>query len=116
MLANNGGDTLFYTVVASFNMASYGEVVNETFLHLENANKFAAEQKQDFFDRVRKESTNYYSGVVLDEDFSIHEENKRLFYFYGVTDDGDNVVTASVTESVFMDEPQAIITVPEPIS
>lgn len=116
MLANNGGDNLFYTVVASFNMASYGEIVNETFLHLKNANKFAAEQKQDFFNRVQSESTTYSSGVILDEFFSVHEENERLFYFYGVTEDGENVVTVSVTETSFIDEPQAIITVPEAIS
>lgn len=111
--AYKGGDILFYTVVAIFNMFSYGEVVVETFVSLENANKSAAKQKQDFFDRVQKESKDYYFGVVLDEDFSIHEENEKLFYFYGVTDDGENAVTVSVTESTFTDEPKAIITIPE---
>lgn len=98
-------------------MRSYGHVVHGSFLNLDNANKFAAEQKQEFFDRAQDESPNYYySGVVLDEDYTIHEENERLFHFYGVTDDEENAVTVRVTESVFLDEPQAIITVPEPIS
>lgn len=116
MLANNGGDTMFYTVVARFNLRSYGHVANGTFLNLDNANKFAAEQKQEFFDRVQDDSPNYYSGVVLDEDYTIHEENERLFHFYGITDDEENVIEICVHESIFIDEPQAIITVAEAIS
>lgn len=116
ILANNGGDSLFYTVVARFNLRSYGHVANGTFLNLDNANKFAAEQKQEFFDRVQDDSPNYRSAVVLDEEFTIHEENERLFHFYGITDDEENVVDIKVHESIFIDEPQAIITVPEAIS
>lgn len=107
---------MFYTVIARFNLRSYGHVANGTFLNLDNANKFAAEQKQEFFDRVQDDSPNYRSVVVLDEEFTIHEENERLFHFYSITDDEENVVDIKVHESIFIDEPQAIITVPEVIS
>lgn len=88
----------FYLVTANFDMAEYGHLEVETFLNPENAIKFAESMKQEFIDEIP------WNGA-LDEEETVYEsyESDDLFYFYGVSENGENFVTIRVKAKKFAD-------------
>lgn len=87
---------MFYTVSANFDMAQYSELTIKSFLNLKAANDFAKEQKEEFMNQIPNDGK-------LDEESSDHEHNGELFFFYGVSEDGENFITVCVTEEMFWD-------------
>jgi hypothetical protein len=87
----------FYTVSACFDMSQYGDVAVKSFLKYENAKKWAALQVQKFL----KEIPN---NGALDDDASMDHSDHELFYYYGVSADGENFVTVQVEETTFADQ------------
>ena len=86
----------FYTVTANFDMSNHSDLEVKSFLHLENANAFGQNMKEEFLKEIP-------SNGELDEDASDHEHDAH-FYFYGVSKCGENFVTVRVTETTFEDE------------
>lgn len=86
----------FYTAIVNFDMSTYSEVKVKSFLNLENANKWAIEEKQEFLNQIP-------CNGALDEEQSDHEYDD-LFFFYGVSRDGENFVTIRVIKDTFVDE------------
>ncbi|PEM69353.1 hypothetical protein [Bacillus pseudomycoides] len=98
---------MFYTVTANFDMAQYGDLVVEQFLELGNAIDFAKEQKTEFLNQIP-------SNGALDEEDTMSENygvNGQHYFFYGVSEDGENFVTIRVVESKFKDRSEAEILV-----
>lgn len=98
-LPHNG----FFTVTANFDMVSHSELEVESFLHPENAIKFAEKMKENFLNDIPEDGS-------LDEESSFHEhtegfflETNEIFHFYGVSKNGENYITISVTKTNFKD-------------
>lgn len=86
----------FYTVTANFDMSNHSDLQVESFLHLENANAFGEEMKDEFLNEIPR------NGALDNEDSDF--EYDELFYFYGVSACGENFVTVRVVETTFKDE------------
>lgn len=85
----------FYTVTAHFDMAQYSDIRVESFRKLENANIFAKEMKEQFLQEI--------SEGKLDTEQS-DQEYGRCFYFYGVSENGENFCKVYTEEVTFNDE------------
>ncbi|GAB0171770.1 hypothetical protein LSPCS325_52070 [Lysinibacillus sp. CTST325] len=92
----------FFAVTANFDMASYGDLQVEIFLQLEKAIEFAKTMKEQFLNEIPDNGS-------LDEESSIQEHENYFdqpnvhFYFYGVSENGENFVAVMVFQSNFMD-------------
>lgn len=91
----------FYTVTANFDMSNHSELEVESFLKLENANAFGQSMKEEFLNQIPCDG-------ALDKESSDHEFDE-LFYFYGVSEDGENFITIRVIETTFKDEITSIV-------
>lgn len=85
----------FYTVTANFDMAQHGDLEVQSFLQLENANAFGQSMKEEFLNQIP-------CNGALDEEASDHEHDE-YFFFYGVSENGENFVTIRVTQTTFTD-------------
>ena len=86
----------FYTVSANFDMASSGSLEIKSFLLLENANNFAREQWKEFLSEIPEGK--------LDPMFTEEEITDGRLFFYGTSEDGENIVTIRVNEATFEDK------------
>jgi hypothetical protein len=86
----------FYTVTANFDMAQHSDLIVHSFLQLENANAFGQSMKEEFLKQIPCDG-------ALDEEASDHEHDEH-FFFYGVSENGENFITIRVIETTFMDD------------
>ena len=86
----------FYTVSAKFSWSQYEDLEVESFLKLENANKFAEEQWEVFLSKIQDRK--------LDKEQTEEEINDGLRRYYGVDEDGENIVGIDVVKTTFKDE------------
>ncbi|MEH7210115.1 hypothetical protein V7094_28570 [Priestia megaterium] len=86
----------FYTVSANFDMVSSGSLEIKSFLLLENANNFAREQWKEFLSEIPEGK--------LDPMFTEEEITDGRLFFYGTSEDGENIVTIRVNEATFEDK------------
>ena len=86
----------FYTVSANFDMVSSGSLEIKSFLLLENANNFAREQWKEFLSEIPEGK--------LDPMFTEEEITDGRLFFYGTSEEGENIVTIRVNTATFEDK------------
>lgn len=101
---------MIYTVTVDLDMSSpyNSELLTESFLDVNNAITYAREQKQEFLNRISNDG-------ALDEGMSTFEGEieREIFYFHGLSKDGEDSVTIHVFEAKLKDIPTAEILIPE---
>lgn len=101
---------MIYTVTVDFDMSSpyNSELLTESFLDVNKAITYAREQKQEFLNRISNDG-------ALDEGMSTFEGEieREIFYFHGLSKDGEDSVTIHVFEAKLKDIPTAEIIIPE---
>jgi hypothetical protein len=94
----------FFTVTANFDMSAHSELEVKTFIHWENAYQFAEEQRIEFLNQIPN------NGVIDEDDTMIEVGTKdNLYYYYGVSQNGENFVTIRVIEDTFTDEKEGVL-------